>query len=663
MASKHRVCGPWLALVVCAQLLAVAQMGCAVQDGGACDAASLVASFGAVPSHVVHNCNNVALGATCIASCDVSGSYTGTPQTLVCGSNSTFQGSLPTCFAPCNPAEDESAIVSHGCRSLVPVGDACTWGCARGYAGADVTRTCTALNANTTAFDAPPPSCTPVPCSLPAEADPQAMDLSDCFGAVHTNSCVIPCAVGYAGATAALTCDNGQFIGTLPMCTRTYTDSAVGLNSPKLVTEGGTLRVEVFDDKRMDLAYMTQNLQPNAWSGRILSDVEIEASITSTLSTIMEDGSARVRTEAKVAQIVAANVLDSQGVVRAAVQDAIDANAPQGSTLTEYLGEEFDRVDGRIDSLQTYVDGQDDGVLSTLRDELESTVSAASDALSAELDGVTSAIDRMAPAIAAAERCLKFCPAVLQSLTPLNPLPFFPFTHSTHSTHSSLHSLINQCQQCPAFTYSATPNMERECQDCTPTHCNAGSYMVPCDRTVGDSSCVTCPSGKYQDASQHRESSCKTCGCPSGSLPMFATCPGTSNFDCLPDGIKVVGYGSCSAGQWQMGGAESGCRSGGSHQSTKLTGGDYGSDYDVTATSTVKFAEGKYRFFCQADDCCKIRLRGPRTFSPIDNGCGGCTSCSGHTHDHDLLAGVYTVEYYMHEFGGGAYYDFHIQRL
>ncbi|EGD83386.1 hypothetical protein PTSG_12110 [Salpingoeca rosetta] len=636
MASKHRVCGPWLALVVCAQLLAVAQMGCAVQDGGACDAASLVASFGAVPSHVVHNCNNVALGATCIASCDVSGSYTGTPQTLVCGSNSTFQGSLPTCFAPCNPAEDESAIVSHGCRSLVPVGDACTWECARGYAGADVTRTCTALNANTTAFDAPPPSCTPVPCSLPAEADPQAMDLSDCFGAVHTNSCVIPCAVGYAGATAALTCDNGQFIGTLPMCTP---------KQPKLVTEGGTLRVEVFDDKRMDLAYMTQNLQPNAWSGRILSDVEIEASITSTLSTIMEDGSARVRTEAKVAQIVAANVLDSQGVVRAAVQDAIDANAPQGSTLTEYLGEEFDRVDGRIDSLQTYVDEQDDGVLSTLRDELASTVSAASDALSAELDGVTSAIDRMAPAIAAAERCLKFCPAgefMNRACTPTE---------------------ANQCQQCPAFTYSATPNMERKCQDCTPTHCNAGSYMVPCDRTVGDSSCVTCPSGKYQDASQHRESSCKTCGCPGGTYPLTPTCPGTSNFECLPGGIKVVGYSSCSAGQWKMTGAEGGCRGGGAYQNTQLTGGDHGSNYDVRATSTVKFAAGRYRFYCAADDCCRIHLSGPRTFYAIDHGCGGCTSCNGHTHDHDIPAGVYTVEYYMHEFSGGAWYDFRVYRL
>ena len=44
--------------------------------------------------------------------------------------------------------------------------------------------------------------------------------------------------------------------------------------------------------------------------------------------------------------------------------------------------------------------------------------------------------------------------------------------------------------------------------------------------------------------------------------------------------------------------ALAGCKGGSGYSNTRITGGDYGSNYDVYGTSTVRFAGGRYGFYC-----------------------------------------------------------------
>ncbi|EGD77428.1 hypothetical protein PTSG_12750 [Salpingoeca rosetta] len=633
------------------------------------------------PWYVVHSCNGVLDGESCVAGCNLTARYTGTQTTLTCD-NGSFNGNLPQCNPPCDATADLTPLLHTTCRSKVAVGDGCLWSCVRGYEGPQVNRACVVVN-DTVALQPQPPACSPVACTPPQDYDPERMDLSACEDSVHEDDCVAGCNEGYAGHPVTLQCDNGQLVGDLPQCI---------LKRPTVKAEDGTLRFEVFDDREAKLTYKTNLNEPNPWSGRLLTDVQVEDSIASAIAAIMDDPSARVRTEAQVRQIVT-DAVDGGGGVADAVQAVIDSNSPSGEPLVAYLegaaasletattsletavngrlgglDSDVSTASGRLDSLEmstvpslmAFVDAKATATADSLRGELQDAISTQVQTLTDELSatndqvadtadvvgGLETAVQNLMASNGALDRCFQRCPA------------------GKYVSSWCTDTESNGCSSCPPFTYSPSSGLESACWPCAPSHCGVGTYMQPCEATQGISNCFTCPEGTYQDAGTHRETSCKSCTCSSGSYPLSTECIRTAPFECLPGGISVIASDDCPAGYWRMGGAESGCRTYPNYRNTFLHGGDHGSDYSVTAVSTVKIAAGRYRFYCRSDDCCQIHIiSGPTTFSPIDHGCGGCTSCNGHTADYNLPGGTYRIQYYSHEYGGGAYYDFYFYRI
>ncbi|EGD79095.1 hypothetical protein PTSG_02061 [Salpingoeca rosetta] len=691
--------------------LAVGSRTCAASSASAagappasCNSTTLRATFGPLPPFLTFtSCEDVDANATCTVGCDGTQRYTGTAATLRCENNGTafFSGQLPICHPPCvSSSEDVDDSVAAKC-SEVAVGDSCVWECTRGYQGDSVLRVCVAANHTASSFTGQLPTCDPVPCFLSVDMQGEAYNLADCaIGQHHGDICTASCATGYAGQATTFICDDGSFVGRMPSCT---------LKRPRMTTDAGSVLLGVYDEQAVNIAYFTDDNTPNAKSGRVLTEREIEDKIASAFEVDRDNNPV----EDAIVQDI-----DSSGGVRDAVQRVIDANSPTGATLTNYLQsteqslgnkimEETDAVEttlrselaGKAMSLETQMDNALNAVANNMEElqrqvrldfveaahntsqrvwsaatSLETQFNAAItnvqaevtqvsnhvgakvpsleqglQGLAADIGGVDSRVAAVSNAATAisdqVNRCLRTCPAgqyVSSWCTSTSP---------------------NACSPCPADTFSRGTGLDTTCAPCPLTTCPAGTYAQSCNAATGASlGCATCPSNTYQDEDQHVLRQCKPCSCPSGWQPL-GSCVRDQPFKCVQNYISVFD-GACGANAWLLTGKAGGCYTSSTHSGTYVSSGDIGGDdFDVYATARVRFAAGRYRFFCSADDCCWISLRGPTNVSPINpSSCNGCTSCSGHTAYANLAAGEYTVMYRAHERGGGFGMTFYIDR-
>lgn len=181
---------------------------------------------------VVSNCTGIATEGVCQSRC--APGYTGIPQTLTCGDDSTLHGNTPNCVAQRCP-ERHVPKVESTCTSAF-FGDSCFGVCSQGYNGAAASWNCGLNNSDlllglTISLYGDPPSCAANTCiyNFPVGI----AYAHTCADIITDGECTVQCAAPFVGTPQRFVClSTGELNGSLPACvlptsTQTTTSNAI----------------------------------------------------------------------------------------------------------------------------------------------------------------------------------------------------------------------------------------------------------------------------------------------------------------------------------------------------------------------------------------------------------------------------------------------------
>lgn len=167
---------------------------------------------------VLHTCDGVVTGQTCIASCTEAGfNYSAgqVAESFTCLATGSLSGTSPTCERITCPDLQLESQYLHNCQGQ-RFQDTCEVGCGQGYSlsGSSSRRECQADGS----FSGGLPTCVGNPCDQTLPDNP-TVNSTSCNGLVTGQSCEATCADGFLPGNASLTCDaSGYILGTMPSC-------------------------------------------------------------------------------------------------------------------------------------------------------------------------------------------------------------------------------------------------------------------------------------------------------------------------------------------------------------------------------------------------------------------------------------------------------------
>jgi hypothetical protein len=158
---------------------------------------------------------NVPSGTTCVLACAAGYTKTGADPTCFLGA---YAGATNDCVpATCAPLSVPAGTTSD-CGSA-PTGSTCTVSCGAGYTGNLETATCTGTGPGASAWQFPPVTCAPNPCTV-LPVPPSGGSYPGCTepNVPSGTTCVLACAAGYTKTGADPQCYLGAFAGGTNDC-------------------------------------------------------------------------------------------------------------------------------------------------------------------------------------------------------------------------------------------------------------------------------------------------------------------------------------------------------------------------------------------------------------------------------------------------------------
>lgn len=148
---------------------------------------------------------------------------------------------------------------------------------------------------------------------------PDYIVTDQCASVADGATCDLTCGTNYAGQASTLTCSGTDFSGSLPACQE---------KRPRIQIQDASLRIGVYNDEQVEVAYLGDDNLPNAKSGRILSAVEVNDAISTAIAA-PEFATAAVK--------ASTNDLAADGPLKTAIQALVDSASPADGALANLL--------------------------------------------------------------------------------------------------------------------------------------------------------------------------------------------------------------------------------------------------------------------------------------------------------------------------------------